>query len=128
MFLYRGAVDWFTDRNVRTFHAARKASPVGEHHERKPLAVQVLNSLSRLKSRVGEPHLTGLLDDLKKTRHIHTMSMASLHVVASGCESASLRLTLASESRLAGSAGMDSSTVLVSTATTPTGIPPNLQT
>lgn len=36
--------------------------------------------------------------------------------------------TLASESRFAGSAGMLSSTVLVSTATTPTGIPPSLQT
>lgn len=35
-------------------------------------------------------------------------------------------LTLASESKLAGSAGMDSSTDLVSTATTPVGIPPNL--
>lgn len=37
------------------------------------------------------------------------------------------QLTLASESRLAGSAGMLSSTVLVSTATTPTGIPPSLK-
>lgn len=36
--------------------------------------------------------------------------------------------TLASESRFAGSAGMLSSTVLVSTATTPTGIPPSLVT
>lgn len=37
------------------------------------------------------------------------------------------QLTLASESRFAGSAGMLSSTVLVSTATTPTGIPPSLK-
>lgn len=36
------------------------------------------------------------------------------------------RLTLVSESRLAGSAGMVISTVLVSTQITPTGIPPNL--
>lgn len=36
--------------------------------------------------------------------------------------------TLASESRFAGSAGMLSSTVRVSTATTPTGIPPSLVT
>lgn len=34
--------------------------------------------------------------------------------------------TLASESRFAGSAGILSSTVRVSTATTPTGIPPSL--
>lgn len=37
-----------------------------------------------------------------------------------------LSLTLASESKLAGSAGIDSSTDLVSTATTPVGIPPSL--
>lgn len=36
-------------------------------------------------------------------------------------------LTLASESRLAGSAGTTTSTVRVSTAITPTGIPPSLQ-
>lgn len=35
--------------------------------------------------------------------------------------------TFASESKLAGSAGMESSTDLVSTATTPVGIPPSLQ-
>lgn len=35
-------------------------------------------------------------------------------------------LTLASESKLAGSAGIDSSTDLVSTATTPVGMPPSL--
>lgn len=37
-----------------------------------------------------------------------------------------LDLTLASESKLAGSAGIDSSTHLVSTATTPVGMPPSL--
>lgn len=37
-----------------------------------------------------------------------------------------LGLTLASESKLAGSAGIDSSTDLVSTATTPVGMPPSL--
>lgn len=36
-------------------------------------------------------------------------------------------LTFASESKLAGSAGIDSSTDLVSTATTPVGIPPSLR-
>jgi hypothetical protein len=36
------------------------------------------------------------------------------------------KITLASESMLAGSAGMLSSTVLVSTAMTPTGMPPSL--
>ena len=36
-------------------------------------------------------------------------------------------LTLASESRLAGSAGTTNSTVRVSAAITPTGIPPSLQ-
>ena len=35
--------------------------------------------------------------------------------------------TLASESVLAGSAGIDTSTLRVSTAITPTGIPPNLE-
>lgn len=39
----------------------------------------------------------------------------------------SLRLTLASESRLAGSAGTATSTVRVSTAITPTGMPPSLE-
>ncbi len=38
-----------------------------------------------------------------------------------------LTLTLASESKLAGSAGMVTSTVRVSTAMTPRGIPPSLQ-
>lgn len=37
-----------------------------------------------------------------------------------------LDLTFASESKLAGSAGIDSSTHLVSTATTPVGMPPSL--
>lgn len=50
------------------------------------------------------------------------------HLVRHCTFSLKVNLTFASESKLAGSAGIDSSTVLVSTATTPVGIPPNLKT
>ena len=49
-----------------------------------------------------------------------------VYMYMSVCVCTTLGLTLASESRFAGSAGMVSSTDLVSTATTPVGIPPNL--
>lgn len=49
------------------------------------------------------------------------------HLVRYSTFSLKVNLTFASESKLAGSAGIDSSTVLVSTATTPVGIPPNLE-
>lgn len=47
-----------------TFHPAREASPVGEHHERQIFTVEVTNRLSGFKGRIREPHLASLLQNL----------------------------------------------------------------
>lgn len=40
--------------------ATGKASPVGEHHQRQPFVVQVLNGLGGLVRAIGVPDATGL--------------------------------------------------------------------
>ena len=50
--------------NAPTFHATRESSPVGKDHEWQLFAVEVVDGLGRLVGRVGEPHLSGLLDRL----------------------------------------------------------------
>lgn len=64
----------------------------------------------------------------EKKKHQNKCSFPSDICRGQTSNRAHVQPTLASESRLAGSAGMLSSTVLVSTATTPTGIPPSLVT
>lgn len=73
-----------TDHQERrnTFHSSRKAPPVGEHHERQALSVQILNSLGCFESRIWEPHLSCLLDDLKIQIQKHTSTCWLLfHVI-----------------------------------------------
>lgn len=114
-----------------TLHPPREAPPVGKHHERQTFTVEVTNCLSRLKSWIWKPHLARLLQNLTWTHRIWSLNALLIRLMALydfiiGQNAKRDSLTLDSESKLAGSAGTVNSTVRVSTAMTPRGIPPNL--
>ena len=48
-----------------TLHSSTEAAPVCENHERQLFLVEILDGLGCFVRRVGEPHLTGLLDHLQ---------------------------------------------------------------
>lgn len=64
-----------------TFHSSRKAPPVGKHYKWKALSVQVLDGLSGFESRIWEPHLSCLLDDLNiQNQKVSISPWASVNV------------------------------------------------